>query len=154
MLYLDKILILSTDLKSYQTNLAEVLGEIHYKNLYYNTLKCEFFKEVKLLGYSIKHGGFAIAPYKVEVVTNWPTPTARLKINGFLGLFNLFLKFNQNFSAIMRLLTHLTLDNIPLKWNYECKAALDKLKVAFNSAPVLILPDLAKQFFLETDASE
>ena len=39
------------------------------------------------------------------------------------------------------------------KWTWECQVAFDELKKRFTEEPVLIHPDITKQFILETDAS-
>ena len=153
--YLDDILIFSPDLESHHVHVREVLDKLRSSNLYCKLQKCEFFcDEVEFLGYSIKPGGFAIAPSKVEAVLSWPVPTNRTKVRGFLGLANFCRKFIKDFSAIARPLTHLTSDKIPFVWDPGAQLAFDSLKRAFTSAPVLLRPDPSKQFFLETDASD
>ena len=39
------------------------------------------------------------------------------------------------------------------KWNKKRQAAFEKLKAAFISQPVLIIPDYSKPFIIEADAS-
>ena len=40
------------------------------------------------------------------------------------------------------------------KWSQECQMAFENLKKKFLKEPVLIIPDLSKQFFIESDASK
>lgn len=123
-------------------------------NLFCKLSKCEFFaSEIELLGYSIKPGGFAIAPSKVEAVFNWPVPTSCTKLRGFLALANFCCKFIKDFSVIALPLTALTSSKAPFVWSTLAQEAFDTLKYAFTLALVLLRPDPDCQFFLETDAS-
>jgi RNase H-like domain found in reverse transcriptase len=51
-------------------------------------------------------------------------------------------------------LTTLTKKAEPYIWTPERQQSFDKLKAAFVQAPILLMPDPAKQFHLETDASK
>ena len=43
--------------------------------------------------------------------------------------------------------------NVPYVWNSDCQKAFEELKDRLNKAPVLVFPDFAESFILETDAS-
>lgn len=152
--YLDNILIYSKDEASHAQHVKEVLERLKEFNLFCKLEKCEFnVTEVEFLRYQVKEGGFAITPSKVQAVLDWPIPSTRTRLRGFLGLANFCRKFIKNFSKIALPLTDLTLEAVPYKWNQQADDAFMALKHAFTTAPVLIRPDASKQFFLETDAS-
>ncbi len=72
----------------------------------------------------------------------------------FLGVSNFYRRFIKSYSKITTPLTALTCKDKPFSWNPTAQAAFDTLKMAFTSAPVLIHPDPAKPFIVETDASD
>ena len=57
------------------------------------------------------------------------------------------------FSRIVSPLFILTMKNVPYVWNSDCQKAFEELKDHLNKAPVLVFPDFAESFILETDAS-
>jgi hypothetical protein len=47
----------------------------------------------------------------------------------------------------------LTKKDQPFVWSKDCEDAFQTLKKRFTEAPILVIPDQEKPFFLETDAS-
>ena len=58
-----------------------------------------------------------------------------------------------NLYRIVSPLFILTMKNVPYVWNSDCQKAFEELKDRLNKAPVLVFPDCAESFILETDAS-
>lgn len=93
-------------------------------------------------------------PAKVKAVVEWPVPTLRKLLQRFLGFANFYRRFIRNYSQKAAPLTRLTSSKLLFIWSQEADAAFSKLKELFMSAPVLIHPDLSKQFIVEVDASD
>jgi hypothetical protein len=90
---------------------------------------------------------------KVETIQCWATPSLVKDVQRFLGFANFYRWFIKGYSKITTPLTTLTYKDKPFSWNPTAQAAFDTLKMAFTSAPILIHPDPAKPFIVETDVS-
>ncbi|XP_061596715.1 F-box only protein 40-like [Cololabis saira] len=109
---------------------------------------------MSFLGHIVSAGQVHVDPCKVKAVTDWPTPTRRRDLQGFLGFANFDRKFVRNFSTVAAPLTALTSPKVPFHWNAQQEDAFSKLENCFTTAPVLTVPDPSLQFIVEVDASE
>ena len=92
-------------------------------------------------------------PKMIEAVINCKRPSTLRDVHCFLGFANFFRIFIQNYSKIAAPLTKLTCKD-KLEWSVEADQALEALKKAFTTTPILIYPDFQKPFYLESDASD
>ena len=131
-----------------------VLGKLREHQLYAKFIKCEFWlKEVGFLGHVISGEGIAVDPTKVQSVTEWFAPTSVGEIRSFLGLAGYYRRFIENFSKIAKPMTALLKKDTKFKWTKECEDSFQELKKRLTTAPVLILPDIRKDFQVYCDAS-
>ena len=107
---------------------------------------------VGYLGHIISASGVAMDPAKVQAIHDWPKPRSARAVRGFLGLAGYYRKFVRDFGAVVAPMTAL-LKKEGFSWNDDAAAAFLALKGAVTSAPVLALPDFAKPFTVECDAS-
>ena len=153
--YLDDILIFSPSLKEHRHHVRQVLQRLLENRLYVKAEKCEFHQStVSFLGFIVSPGQLLVDPSKVKAVIEWPRPTTRRELQGFLGFSNFYRKFVRNYSTVAAPLTALTSSKMPFSWNPQAEAAFSKLKHCFTTAPVLTVPDPSLQFVVEVDASE
>ena len=110
-------------------------------------------KEVGFLGHVISGEGIAVDPTKVESVTNWQSPTSVKEIRSFLGLAGYYRRFIENFSKIAKPMTELLKKETKYIWTEDCEASFQELKKRLVTAPVLILPDIHKDYQVYCDAS-
>jgi hypothetical protein len=85
--YLNDILIYSSDKTTHHKQVKEVLCCLQKHGLYAKPEKCEFDREsVKYLGYILSTDGLTMAADKVQVIQDWPNPRRLRMFNPSLVL--------------------------------------------------------------------
>jgi len=154
-IYLDNILIYSDNISEHKLHVREVLRRLCANGLFARADKCEFHvTSCEYLGYMLSPEGLTMAPYKVQIIQDWPIPRKVKDIQSFLGFANFYRRFIYGYSEITVPLTCLTRKGTPWHFSDECHSAFEALKKAFTTAPVLThwIPDT--QITVETDASD
>ncbi|UYV64930.1 K02A2.6-like [Cordylochernes scorpioides] len=154
LVYLDDIIVMGKSFEEHLINLERVLQKIRGARLKLNPRKCKLFKEkVRYLGHLISRQGIQTDPDRTETVRQWPVPRDVHQLRSFLGLCSYYRRFVPGFSNIARPLHRLTESGRPFSWTVDCERAMDKLKQALSSPPMLAYPDQGEPFILDTDAS-
>lgn len=154
-IYLDDILLFSDSLDEHIEHIKEVLRRLRKHQPYCNLEKCVFtMKEVHYLGVIVSQEGVRVDPDKVTKADDWATPHTVKAVQEFLGFVNFYCRFIDEFSKCAQPLYNLLRKENPWKWGPEKEKAFQSLKKALIEAPVLIQPDVAKEFLLECDASD
>jgi hypothetical protein len=131
-----------------------VLDTLRKYKLYANLSKCHLYQSsVSFLGHIVSSNGVQMEPEKVKAIQDWPTPKSVQDIRSFLGLAGYYRKFIQNFSKISSPLTELLKKDVSFEWTTRQGQAMNELKQAIMTAPVLINPDHKLPFTVVTDAS-
>ncbi|UYV82420.1 K02A2.6-like [Cordylochernes scorpioides] len=110
-------------------------------------------RKFRYLGHVISRQGIQTDPDRTEIVRQWPIPRDVHQLRSFLGLCSYYRRFVPGFSNIARPLHRLTESGRPFSWTVDCKRAMDKLKQALSSPPMLAYIDPGEQFILDTVAS-
>src|SRR6218665_991566 len=152
--YLDDILIYSATFDEHLKHLTEVFQRPKDAKLKLNPPKCNFgLDKILYLGHVLSPKGMEVDKSKIDVIDTYPRPTNHKEIRAFLGLAGYYRKFIKGFSIIANPLNRLLRKDMEFIWDDECEAAFIKLKQALNSAPVLIYPDVRKDFIINCDVS-
>lgn len=153
--YLDDILVYSDNLEEHINHVKNVLNILQNNNLCLKLEKCEFHKDmVDFLGYRISSSGITMDPSKLTSILQWDYPKSKRDIQVFLGFANFYRRFIKDYSLIAKPLTDSLKDSERFECNEGARKAMDELKNKFTTAPILIHPNLEKQFFIEADASD
>jgi transposase InsO family protein len=154
LVYIDDIIIYSTDFDTHLKDVDTVLGLVGKSGITLSPTKCHLgYQSLNALGHTISNLGIGTAEGTVKAVKEFPRPGSRKEVQRFLGLCVYYRRFVKDFSKIAKPLYHLTKDDTKFKWDEDCEATFEALKVKLTSAPTLAHPDYDKPFLLYTDAS-
>lgn len=105
-IYLDDLLIVSSDLPTHFKFLRIVSQKLNEANLTINLQKSRFcFKSLKYLGYIVGEGTFSTDPDKVKAVSEFPIPNNRKQVRRFLGMTGWYRRFIPNYANLAASLT-------------------------------------------------
>jgi len=151
--YFDDILIYSKNLDEYVEHLKLVLGVLRTEKLF-NLKKCTFSTDkLVFLGFVVSAKGIGVDEEKVKAIREWPKPTNVGQVRSFYGLASFYRRFVKDFSSLATPLTEVIKKNVGFKWGKEQEKAFNLIKEKLTNAPLLALPDFAKTFEIECDAS-
>ncbi|GJP71626.1 hypothetical protein CLOP_g2442 [Closterium sp. NIES-67] len=111
-------------------------------------------RRIQYLGHMVSAQGVHVDPKKIEAVRMWKTPENVKELQLFLGFANYYNRFVPQYAKIATPLTNLLKKNTPYKWEPKHQEAVEQLKQALTSAPVLILLDPERDYVIEADASD
>ena len=156
-IYLDDILIYSTDANQHADHLRQVISRLQAAGLTLQGTKCHIgMYSVSYLGHQFSAEGMAPDPKKTQAIRKWPTPGSVKAVCQFLGLASYYRCYIKNFANIAGPLHQLTQKATQFSWNEQHEQAFLTMKKSLLQSPILVFPDFgptAKPFVLQTDAS-
>jgi hypothetical protein len=108
---------------------------------------------VSFLGHILTAEGVTVDPKKVTAVANWKRPASVKEIWSFLGLAGYYRRFIEGFSKTVRPMTTLLQKDKKFEWTNACERSFCELKRKLTITPLLVLPDIHKNFTIYYDAS-
>lgn len=154
LIFIDDILVYIRTMEEHKKHLAEVFRLLDDNKFLLKQSKCLFAQQqLEYLGHVISGEGVAIDPAKIQAVQQRPAPTDTKQLRSFLGLDGYYRKFIRHYGIISKPLTDLLKKHTQFLWTPQLQQCFDTLKEALVIAPVLALPNFAKEFTVETDAS-
>jgi transposase InsO family protein len=154
MVYIDDIIIFSTNFTDHAKHVSKVLSLLNEANLKVNRDKCLFaLTEILILGYKISAEGIQVCPKKLVQIETWKTPSTGKEIQKHLGFFNYFRELIPMYSKLVAPLEKLRYVK-RFEWKTEYQKIYDQLKEILGSNLILSYPDFDHPFEVATDASD
>ena len=123
-------------------------------NLYFKPEKCQFKKDkIEYLRVTVGKGHLQMSPKKLQGIADWSPPKNLTEVWSFLGFTGYYRYFIPNYSKIAWPLLDLIKKTTPWHWGEAQHKAFEELKTQMCGSPVLIQPDMNKQFTLHIDTS-
>ena len=117
--------------------------------------KCEFFKShVCYLGFLIGESGIRCDKSKIEAIDKITTPMSIEEVRHFNGMCSYYWKFIPHFSDITNCFNDMMKKGAVFKRTNECDNAFKLLKEKLMEEPVLISPQVNKDYIIHCDASK
>ncbi|KAA3465983.1 Transposon Ty3-I Gag-Pol polyprotein [Gossypium australe] len=94
-----------------------------------------------------------VDPSKISVIVNWKPSRNVSEVRSFLGLVDYYRHFVKGFSMIATPMTKLLQKDVKFEWFEKCQRSFEQLKAILTEAPVLVQPELGKEFVIYSDVS-
>jgi len=152
--FVDNVLVGTETEKGHNEIVEKVLRRLEENDLYIKPEKCVWkVRKIGFLGVVIGPSRIEIEKEKVDRVLSWPEPRNVKDVRKFLGLANYYRRFIKDFAQVARPMNVLTRKDVKWQWGVEQQKAFDELKRVFTTKPVLVVPDLDKEFRVEANMS-
>lgn len=146
--YIDDLLIVSTNFETHLERLQLVANCLRRANLTINVDKSRFcMMSIKYLGHIVGGGTIKPDPGRVKCISECPVPKTTKQLRRFLGMAGWYQRYIKNYSTISAPLTDLLKKADRFMWTPEAEQSFATLKTSLTTAPVLTHPDFAKPFF-------
>ena len=160
LIYLDDVIVFSQTQASHLDRLRAVFQRFRDQNLKLKPSKCNLFRrEITYLAHKITKEGVRPSNENLRAIVEIAPPSTYTEIRGFLGLVSHYRRFIKNFARIAEPLQEYLNGEGAKKKTEKVELsdaaleAVETLRQACISAPILAFADFEKPFLLETDAS-
>ena len=159
-IYLDDVLVSSTDEQEHKEHLEAVFEILNDNHLTLNVEKCRWGQPtVPFLGYQVSATGIIPLPEKVQAISEYPRPTTVKELRRFLGVVNFYRKSLPHAAEDQRYLTRYLRnakknDRTPIPWEAESNSAFERIKQSLMNATQLAHPAEDSNLILACDASD
>jgi len=110
--------------------------------------------ETEYLEYVISPKGLRMDEEKIRTIKEWKVPTNVKGMQSFLGFANFYRRFIRDYSKILTPLSSLTRKEKEWEWGDKQRGAVETLKTAMITEPILQHFNPERAVTIETDASD
>lgn len=113
-------------------------------------------QSIEYLGRVVGQGISKPLPSNIAAILDMKVPTSKKEVRSFLSMTGYYREYIPNYCQVASPLTKLAKKLLPNKlvWETLQQDSFDKLKDVLSKQPILKLVDNARDFILQTDASE
>lgn len=130
-IYMDDILITSSNQKAHDASLKEVISRLNSHGVKLNAQKCCFNKrEVKFLGFMLSEKGHSPTHDRIETIMNFRKPETVSEVRSFLGMIIFVDRFIINRAEKTKHMRNIVQEN-NFVWNSELQEEFDELRRLF-----------------------
>ena len=136
--------------------LRDFFERVQKANLSLKPSKCKIgFAEVDFLLQTLQKDTIRPQRETVGRILDNDRPKTKKACRSLLGMTNFYRRYIPNCAEIIAPLTELTKGRPPnvVKWGNRQESAFKEVKQVLSNEPILKLPDLNREFILQTDAS-
>ena len=153
--YLDDILVFSSDLESHVSYLRQVFERLSSHGYHARLGKCHLAQpEVEFLGHRLTPEGLLVASPKVEALNAWQPPLTKTKqVRQFLGLALWYKTFVPHLATLAVPLFNLVSSRRPFVWSEAATQSVKQIQALVSQAPCLARWDPRLDSRVTTDAS-
>ena len=154
LVYVDDVIVHSSDFDSHLADLERVLSRLKEAGLTLKPEKCKFSeRSVKYLGHILSKDGIRPNPDKVKIVQDFLTPKTPRQVRKFLGLCNYYRRFMRDFGTLRGPLNDLLIKGKEFKWTHSCEHSFQMLNERLTGPVMLKFADPTDKYTLTCDAS-
>jgi hypothetical protein len=154
MAYLDDLVVFSRNVEEHIEHVRQTLAVLSRHGVKLKLSKCQFgMQKIKYLGHVLDAEGVHVDTEYVKAVKEMAYPTNISELRTFLGMGGYYRSFIPSYAKVAQPLYDLLKKTSTWKWTETEKQAMDQIKQALVSAPVLVMPDYSKPFIIQTDGS-
>jgi hypothetical protein len=153
--FIDDLNIYSLTFGEHLVHIQQIFEKCRKYRLKLKKKKCNFACErLEFLGHVVGTDGLTVDERKVEAVRRYGELKNKTQVRQFLGMAGYYARFVNRYQDLARPLTQLTRKGQPFIWTKEVQNAMQAIKDALTTAPVLAYPNKLSPFTLTTDASD
>ena len=154
-LLIDDIIVSGTTWEDHDANLKATPQRAAARNLKLNSEKLTIgAEEVKYFGHLDTADGLKPDAAKVKAIHDMPPPCDKKELQTLLGMITYLAKFAPQLSETTKPMRDLLKEDAEFIWDEQQQTALQKIKDAITSQPVLAFFDPKKEVELEVDANK
>ena len=104
------------------------------------------------MGHIVCKQGLLVDPAKIMFILIFPPPTNVNMLRATLGHIGYYRNFIRGYVVIIAPMEKLLKKDAAFIWSQECQSSFNTLKAKMDSKPILVFPNLNKEFHVHVDA--